>query len=202
MTRYVKEVFDVTTFDHAKHVVLTSDPSDPDKFERETQFLIDVIRDADILKENDTVMDFGCGMGRVSKELVHQLNLNVVGVDISDSMLTFARLYVCKPQQFSTHSTYSVPESVDAVVSTFVLQHTEDPAKEIKNISAVLKQGGHLVLVNEHNRFVPSDVDRDNFIIWNDDAFDVFSEVEKYLSKVKTVPYLNTEKEVIFYKKL
>lgn len=201
MTKYIKEVFDVVTLAQAKNVVLSDDPSNPNKFEYETQFLINTIKEFGVLKEQDTILDFGCGMGRVSKELVHQLNLNVIGVDISDSMLTFAKLYVCKPKQFSTFNSYDIPESVDAVVSTFVLQHTEYPDKEIENLAIVLRSGGYLILVNEHNRFVPSDVDKDAFVIWHDDKFDVFTEIEKHLVKVKSVPYLNSQTEVVLYKK-
>ena len=65
---YIKQVFDVTTFDQAKNVVLTYSDKDPEKFERETNFLVDAIQKNIDLDESKTVLDFGCGMGRVSKE--------------------------------------------------------------------------------------------------------------------------------------
>jgi hypothetical protein len=74
---YIKEVFDVTTFEHAKHVVLTSDPDNPMKFENETNFLIDTIAEQMKTKmdESSIVLDFGCGMGRVSKKLIERFEV-------------------------------------------------------------------------------------------------------------------------------
>ena len=201
---YIKEVFDVTTLDHAKHVVLTSDPNDPGKFERETNFLIDVIAKNVPLNETSTVLDFGCGMGRVSKPIVDTFNSNVVGVDISPSMLNFARLYVRKPDKFTATHAYHLPESIDVAISVLVLQHTQDPVKEIDNICKVLKPGGYLVLLNERTRYVPSDVAPHNgqyFIVWNDDKFDVFGEISTRLKLVNTVQYINPELDINFFRK-
>ena len=199
--RYVKEVFDVMTFDQAKNVVLTASSECPDKFEKETQFLIDAIKHERLIHENDTVLDFGCGMGRVSKELVHQLGANVIGLDISDSMLTFAKLYVAKPSKFNTKTSYDLANSVDSVISTFVLQHTENPSNEITNIAQVLKPNGYFIMINEDIRYVPSDVDKNGYVVWNDDKFDVFDEVEKHLTKIKSIPYINTHLTINIYKK-
>ena len=71
--RYIKEVFDVASLEYAKHVVLTSDPANPQKFEKETNFLINAISDQSIITSESTVLDFGCGMGCVSKEIIEIL---------------------------------------------------------------------------------------------------------------------------------
>lgn len=198
MSKYIKEVFDVTTFDHAKHVVLTMDPNDNAKFERETNFLVNAVKD--IIKPEHTILDFGCGMGRVSKALIHNCVCNIIGVDISESMRIFARIYISNPSLFIDKPEHTEENSVDGALSVFVLQHTEDPAKEIKNIAKVVKPDGYFILLNEYERLVPSGVTRDNFIIWNDDKFDVFTEVEKYMTKEKEIPYLNTGKKIIIYR--
>jgi 2-polyprenyl-3-methyl-5-hydroxy-6-metoxy-1,4-benzoquinol methylase len=201
---YIKEVFDVTTLDHAKHVVLTSDPNDPNKFERETNFLVEVIAKNIQLTETTKVLDFGCGMGRVSKPLVDNFNCNVVGVDISPSMLNFARLYVRKPDKFTATHTYDVTESIDVAISILVLQHTENPRKEIENIINVLKPGGYLVILNERIRYVPSDVTPHNgqdYIVWNDDKFDIFGEISTRLKLVNTVKYINPELDINIFRK-
>lgn len=198
---YIKQVFDVTTFDQAKHVVLTSDPSNPNKFDNETNYLVEKIADAISIKDTDTVLDFGCGMGRVSKKLIEQFNCNVIGMDISDSMKTFATLYISSPRKFKT--TVQPPEanSIDVAMAILVLQHVENPKQEIENIVNSLKPNGYFILLNEDNRLVPSDVDKNNYIIWNNDNFNVFDEVEKHLTKVKSFPYINSEKHIIIYKK-
>jgi 2-polyprenyl-3-methyl-5-hydroxy-6-metoxy-1,4-benzoquinol methylase len=198
---YIKQVFDVTTFDQAKHVVLTKDPDNPNKFDNETNYLVEKIADAISIKDTDTVLDFGCGMGRVSKKLIEQFNCNVIGMDISDSMKTFAKLYVSSPQKFQT--TVQLPEanSIDTALAILVLQHVENPKQEIENIVNSLKPNGYFILLNEDNRLVPSDVDKNNYIIWNNDNFNVFDEVEKHLTKIKSIPYINSDKHIIIYKK-
>ena len=198
---YIKEVFDVTTFEHAKHVVLTSDPDNPKKFDNETNFLINTIAEQNILNPGSTVLDFGCGMGRVSKKLIERFDCNVIGVDISVSMLTFANIYVSKPRKFKSMTSYTVPNTIDVAISTFVLQHVENPKTEIDIIYDTLKVGGYLILVNETKRYVPSDVDSNRYIVWNDDGFDVFGELSSRLNRINSVKYMSTDTDIIFYRK-
>jgi SAM-dependent methyltransferase len=198
---YIKEVFDVTTFDQAKHVVLTSDPNDPNKFEKETTFLTDVIAKQNIISSESIVLDFGCGMGRVAKELINKFNCKVIGLDISPSMLTFARLYTANIKKFEATHKYDVSDSVDVAISILALQHSEDPAKEIDNIVNVLKSNGIFVLLNEPTRYVPSDIDAKQYIIWKDDGFDIFSYIETKLEKINSVPYISGKHDIIFYRK-
>ena len=199
--KYVKEVFDVVTIEQAKNVVLTDDPANPDKFDQETKFLIDIISNQNIINSESNVLDFGCGMGRVSRELVKTFNCNVIGVDISTSMLNFAKLYVNNPSKFTPLIRHTTPNSIDVCISTFVLQHTENPEKEIKNIFNVVKPDGYFILLNEHHRFVPNDIDSNNYVIWKDDQFNIFEAVEQKFKKIKSIPYMNTGKDVIIYKK-
>lgn len=198
---YIKEVFDVSTFDHAKNVVLTPDPNNPSKFENETNFLVDTIAKQNIISSESIVLDFGCGMGRVSKKLIEKFNCNVIGTDISNSMLTFANLYVAKPKKFKPMNSYNMPNTIDVCISTFVLQHVQDPKTEIDIIINNLKVGGYLVLVNENKRFVPSDVDMNRYVVWQDDGFDVFGEIDSRLKRVNSVQYMKTETNVEFFRK-
>lgn len=198
---YIKETFDPVSFDHAKHIVLTSDPNNPNKFEEETASLVDTLAKEITISENSNVLDFGCGMGRVSKELITRFNCNVTGVDISERMKTFAMLYISNPKKFKTVEV--IEQNVfDVCISAFVLQHTENPQKEIQRIFNALKEDGIFVLLNENVRLVPSGIDRQNYVIWNDDKFDVHAETEKHFKLIKSVPYEpNTQLNIIFYKK-
>ena len=198
---YIKEVFDVTTFEQAKHVVLTSDPDNPKKFENETNFLVDEIQKQNIITQDSTVLDFGCGMGRVSKKLIDTFDCDIIGVDISKTMLTFANIYISKPKKFKPMHSYNTPESIDVAISTFVLQHVQDPKSEIELLYSNLKSGGYLVLVNEDKRYVPSDVDSNRYIVWNDDGFDIFDELNKKFTLVNSIPYMDSKADIIFYKK-
>lgn len=198
---YIKEVFDVTTFEQAKHVVLTTDPDNPEKFVNETNFLVKAIAEQNILHTDSIVLDFGCGMGRVSKSLIETFNCKVIGLDISASMLTFARLYTANVKKFEATHVYTTPNSVDVAISILALQHSEDPKKEIDNIINVIKPGGYFILLNEKQRFVPSDVDAQRYVVWKDDGFDIFGYVEARLTKENSVQYMNSELDIIFYKK-
>lgn len=200
---YIKEVFDVQTFDQAKHVVLTSDPENPNKFQKETDFTINTIAEQEFIRLNEEsiVLDFGCGMGRLSKEFINKFQCKVIGLDISSSMLTFAKLYTANVNKFQGTHEYTTPESIDVALSVLALQHAENPQKEIDNIYNVLRPNGIFILLNEKQRFVPGDVDSNRFIVWNDDGFDIFGYTASKMKKIKSVPYISGQHEIIFYRK-
>jgi 2-polyprenyl-3-methyl-5-hydroxy-6-metoxy-1,4-benzoquinol methylase len=199
--RYIKEAFDVNTITQAMNVVLSFEADKPEKFHKETTFLVDTIQNENLITSESTVLDFGCGMGRISKELVKTFDCTVLGFDISDSMKTFATLYVSNPRKFKTIAEMPADNSVDVCLAVFVLQHVEHPKQEIEKIVNTLKPYGYLVLVNEDNRFIPSGVDSNGFVIWDNDKFNVFDEIEKHLTKVKETPYINPEKNIVIYRK-
>jgi SAM-dependent methyltransferase len=198
---YVKEVFDVKELEHAKHVVLTSDPKDPGKFERETSAVIKSLKKRKIVNKDSWVMDFGCGMGRVSKAVLEEFDCTVIGVDISPSMLNFAQEYTGS-YKFKGAIKWSIPNTIDVCLAILCIQHTEYPKKEIASIYEALKPKGQLVLINENNRLVPSGVDDKGFVVWNDDGFDVFAEIEKKFKKVHSEQYMDTDKQIIYYEKV
>ena len=199
---YIQAVFDVNTLDQAKNVVLTDDPTDLEKFDNETKFLVNAVAQKDIINSKSIVLDFGCGMGRVSKSLIDKFDCNVIGVDISLSMMRLADTYVGKPDRFQTMRNYNVPNSIDVCISSFVLQHVENPRADIERICNNLKSGGYLVLVNEHTRFVPAEIDHNKYVIWKDDGFDVFGEIGSRLSRISSVQYMDSPIDIVFYKKL
>jgi SAM-dependent methyltransferase len=199
--RYIHEVFSPLSFDEAKHVVLTSDPNDPNKFERETDFFINVMATELYIDNNTTIHDFGCGMGRISKKIIERFDCNVIGTDLSERMLTFATLYISKPNKFSSMREYINNNSIDIAVCSLVLQHVEDPAYEIKNITNNIKINGYLILLNENERLVPLNVDSQGYIGWVDDKFNIQTEIEKYMTKFKSIPYVNDKLNIVIYKK-
>src|SRR3989344_8038768 len=95
---YIHEVFLPQTLEAAKHVALTSAPQDPQKFERETQFLVDFLRAQGLVSADTRVLDFGCGMGRVAKALIQQNGCSEEGTDVSPAMRHFAEGDVASPK--------------------------------------------------------------------------------------------------------
>lgn len=198
---YVSEAFDPVTFEHAKNIVLVPDQHNPNKFIEETDFFMNVLKTQNVISNTTNVLDFGCGMGRISNALIETFECNVIGVDISEKMKIFASLYVSKPSKFKTSTTIE-ENFFDVCVAVFSLQHVEDPETEIEKIFKGLRKNGIFVLLNEPSRMVPSGIDSENFVIWDDDGFDVFHEVEKYATKINSVPYApNDGLAINFYKK-
>jgi 2-polyprenyl-3-methyl-5-hydroxy-6-metoxy-1,4-benzoquinol methylase len=198
---YIKEVFEPTTIQHAMHICLTSDPENPNKFLEETSFFVKAISEYNIINSDTKVLDFGCGMGRISRGFVEYFGCNVIGLDANENMLKFANIFVGNPKKFSTVSEYKEKETIDVVVACFVLQHVQDPDKEIQTIYDSLKPGGHLILLNENIRYVPDDIDKGNFIIWKDDEYNIFSALAKKFDLVDSTTYMNTDKSIKIYKK-
>lgn len=196
---YRKEVFDPATLKDAMHTVLTSDPENPMKFMVETNRLVQVILNSGVIKDKSTLLDFGCGMGRVSKEILNRVNCNIIGLDISEVMLGYANDYV-DDVRFTTTTTYTAENSIDVALSILVLQHTEFPEKEIQNIHDVLKPNGIFVLVNESYRLVPADINADGWVIWHEDGINIY---ELCASKFKEVARSNKAGglDVILFKK-
>jgi 2-polyprenyl-3-methyl-5-hydroxy-6-metoxy-1,4-benzoquinol methylase len=199
---YIKEVFEPTTIQHAMHICLTSDPENPNKLLEETSFFVKAISEYNIINSDTKVLDFGCGMGRISRGFVEYFGCNVIGLDANETMLKFANIFVGNPNKFSTVSEYKDKETIDVAVACFVLQHVEDPDKEIQTIYDSLKPGGYLILLNENIRYVPNDIDKGNFIIWKDDEYNIFSALDKKFDLIDSITYMNTDKFIKIYKKV
>ncbi len=192
---YIKETFDAQSLEHAKDIVLSPDPAHPNKFEEETQYLVDFIAHQGLISASSKVLDFGCGMGRVAKKVIERFNCAVVGVDISARMLVFARQYV-RSERFSAAFAYNESD-IDVAVAAFVLQHTEDPAQEIRAIAQALKPGGTLVLLDDGKRFVPGGVDAQGYVVWRDDGVDMLAILSTYFTNQGYFPYLNRSEKVL-----
>jgi trans-aconitate 2-methyltransferase len=105
------------------------------------------------LAGNETVLDAGCGSGRVTERLVERLPRgHVIALDGSPSMVEAARERLAR---FGDRVTYAVadlgsplplePASVDAVLSTATFHWVRDHDALFANLAAVLRPGGRLV---------------------------------------------------------
>jgi 2-polyprenyl-3-methyl-5-hydroxy-6-metoxy-1,4-benzoquinol methylase len=194
---YFKEVFSPPSFHEALNVCVTIDPNDPAKVENETRFLLDFLKHNFLISPTTNVMDFGCGVGRVSKSIIDIVGCTVVGIDISESMINNAIQYVGSekfiPVLYRKGINISNKPKFDLTIASLVLQHVEDPSTDIKFISDTMVPGGTLVLVNEEVRFVPRGVDEQGFVVWEDDGFNIHQEVSKYFDLVGHYSYYKRE---------
>jgi len=92
-------------------------------------YVLDCVRRADLEMGLATALDFGCGVGRLSRALAEHFE-NVVGVDISSAMLAEARrlnagLSIEFVLNIRPDLSVLADSSFDFVLSLLVLQHME-----------------------------------------------------------------------------
>jgi len=172
---YSPDIFNVRNVGEAKEIILTGHESlsVEQRWETETPHLIELLRPLK-LKPNSVVLDYGCGIGRMSKAIIEAFGCYVLGVDISADMRALSAHYVKDPRFFSCHPdalkgfNYAFSSEFDAAISVWVLQHCRDPNEDVDLIRYVLKIGAPLFVVNETKRFVPC-----KEFLWLDDGIDV-----------------------------
>ncbi|GAA2814359.1 class I SAM-dependent methyltransferase [Crossiella cryophila] len=116
------------------------------------------------LKFTGRVLDFGCGLGRLSNALA-ETGLDVVGVDIAPSMVEQARTMARFPErtEFVAYDGRALPfedASFDGALSLIVLQHIPPLPKvaSLLELVRVVRPGGLLVLQLPSHRKNPMPV--------------------------------------------
>ncbi|MEM1149442.1 MAG: class I SAM-dependent methyltransferase [Pseudomonadota bacterium] len=120
--------------------------------EKEITGLMNRLDSLGISVERQTVLDFGCGVGRLARALASRFN-EVLAVDISAAMLEEARKANSdKPNIRFIHNTLSSLEDieddhVDLVYSSIVLQHIPTVLQQryLDEFVRVTKPGGMIV---------------------------------------------------------
>lgn len=91
------------------------------------------------------VLDVGCGAGFLSNAIA-KAGHTVSGIDMSEESLAIAKKYdETKKVNYQIANAYELPfedESFDVVSAMDFLEHVEEPARVIKEVSRVLKPGG------------------------------------------------------------
>ncbi len=102
------------------------------------------------LEPQDTVLDVGCGVGRLTRALAGRAE-HVHGIDVSAEMLTRASANLAGVANVTLHQGDGTglgpiaDASVDAVISLVVFQHIPDPVVTlgyVREIGRVLSPGG------------------------------------------------------------
>ena len=100
------------------------------------------------------ILDIGCGMGQHAMQYSKAGAASVLGMDISEKMLAFAR-----ENNSADNITYrrlafedleQLDEKFDVITSSLAFDYSEDFALLMKKIYALLNDGGHLVFSMSH----------------------------------------------------
>jgi len=175
---YNPGVFAVDSIPAAMSIILTAEDSTTEKrWRTETPYLADLINKNLELSPNSWVLDYGCGIGRIAKELIARHGCQVVGVDISPSMRALAPMYVasdrffaCAPAMLDGLIERGI--AFDAAISVWVLQHCLYPGDDIARIKRALRPHGKLFVMNDTRRAVPT-----REVAWVNDGIDLRSEL-------------------------
>ncbi|MBI1778576.1 MAG: class I SAM-dependent methyltransferase [Proteobacteria bacterium] len=191
VTDYDPSIFECPTEALARSVILTGDtPQESElRWRKETpHFRADIISRLGI-REDHAVLDYGCGIGRLAKQIIRFSGCRVVGVDISDSMRRFAMGHVAS-DNFSAQSPIELDKSVregrrfDAAYAVYVLQHCQWPPDDLDRIMAALKPGAPLYVLNSTLRWVPVPGNQ-----WRSDDIDIWALLGEHFDLVEEWPF-------------
>jgi SAM-dependent methyltransferase len=171
---YNPEIFAVNDLNQARQIILTAETSSTDqRWETETPMVAELISRFHQTGPDSLVLDYGCGIGRIAKELISRHNCRVIGVDISAGMRALSVQYVnsdnffsCSPAMLGVLLVGGL--TFDLAVSIWVLQHCLTPVEDISSLRRALKGDGRLFVVNNIHRAVPT---RENG--WANDGIDI-----------------------------
>jgi SAM-dependent methyltransferase len=161
MFTYSSKIFSVPDERTARRIILTPDGRSTDeRWTTETPALVDLAAPLLDLGPDRILLDYGCGIGRMSKAFIERLGCWVVGVDISPEMRSFAPDYVASPlfQVFSREAFMAETQKglrIDAAICIWVLQHCQDPAVDLTLIRRAMQPHARIFVVNNSFRAVP-----------------------------------------------
>lgn len=187
---YHPEIFDVRNIDQARQIILTGEGSTTDeRWVSETPWIADEISNSMTIGPDTILVDYGCGIGRMAKELIQRYGCRVIGVDISDNMRALAVDYV-RSNRFLSCSPEMLDALVergfvaDAAISIWVLQHCLKPNEDIDRIHRALRPGAAVFVLNNLYRAVPT---REK--AWVNDGLDIKAMLgERFATRREGVP--------------
>jgi ubiquinone/menaquinone biosynthesis C-methylase UbiE len=162
MSNYKPDFFTPQNLDHAKNLILTPEDSTiEDRWQIETFWTIETLKLLSSIDENSVVLDWGCGIGRISKLLIETFNCKVVGVDIEPKMIDYAYDYVNSPK-FSTINYEDIFRTLPKkhfthAIAIWVFQHSNKLKIEIPLIYESMKQNSELFVLEMTNKCIPGD---------------------------------------------
>jgi demethylmenaquinone methyltransferase/2-methoxy-6-polyprenyl-1,4-benzoquinol methylase len=115
---------------------------------------IDAVIDLFGLKEGETVLDAGCGSGRLTPFLLNKMGQNghLYGIDFSQEMLRIAKQkYHNENVSFIKADLTMIPlpsESIDRIICFCTFPHIDNKELALREFSRILKPSGILIICN------------------------------------------------------
>lgn len=162
---YTPGIFETPDVAAAKAIILTPEPgtTTEQRWRVETPYLAAQMVQRLDLNLNSLVLDYGCGIGRLSKALIDATGCFVIGVDIAQRMREMAPVYVASPR-FMVVS----PEGLDVLIerglqcdfgfAAWVLQHCLEVERDVTRIADGLGPMARFFMVNNLGRAVPTNL--------------------------------------------
>lgn len=102
------------------------------------------------IKENDTILDIGCGEGRFLNYLSNKYkNITLFGLDISDEMIRIARKERVRNTNYIIGESENIPLSNKSVNTIFCLNsfhHFPNPSNSFEEMKRLLKPDGEIII--------------------------------------------------------
>lgn len=137
------------------------------------------------IQKSETVLDLACGPGFFSREFAKEAR-NVIGVDLSSSLIELAQQNAPKNVEFHVAPADSVPfietASVDKAAIVLALQNIENATGVLRECARVLKPGGKLFLVLNHPAFR---IPKASSWGWDEEEKIQYRRIDRYLSEAK-----------------
>lgn len=109
------------------------------------QIILDLIKSE--IKENDKVLEAGCGNGEFAAILKERLSVNITGIEISKSGIKKAKRKGVNVIRADLQNKFPFREGeFDIIFSGQVLEHLYDPDFFLDECFRVIKKGGKLIL--------------------------------------------------------
>ena len=100
------------------------------------------------------VLDIGCGMGQHAKQYAEMGAKTVLGIDISEKMLSHARTHFSAPsityQRLALEDIDTLAGPFDLITSSLVFDYAEDLNALMQSVHRLLTDDGHFVFSMSH----------------------------------------------------
>lgn len=186
---YDRSFFDADSIEEAKRLVLMDEVgmTSEERWARETPSETAQIMAWLNPGPGDLLLDYGCGVGRLTRSVMAASQCSVLGIDTNAKMRALAERYVGQ-ERFSANSRQTLLAMqrhglrCDHAVSVWVLQHCIRPAEDIQLVWNCLKPGGRFYVVNTFKTYIPTDQG------WINDRSDVASLLAERFRLLRELP--------------